>query len=139
MLGFRLPLWYNEIMNKTQSFTKDELNNLSKDALIMLLLQQTESMKLLTAQVENLNRQISSLQENLVVLTQNRFGRKTEQTDTIGTQLSFDPETMEIINEAEMLLESGIPEEPTYETVVKAHTRKKRQGKRDEDLSGFPV
>lgn len=56
MLGFRLPLWYNEIMNKTQSFTKDELNNLSKDALIMLLLQQTESMKLLTAQVENLNR-----------------------------------------------------------------------------------
>ena len=75
MLGFCLPLWYNKIMSKTQSFTKDELNNLSKDALIMLLLQQTESMKLLTAQVENLNRQISSLQENLAVLTQNRFGR----------------------------------------------------------------
>ena len=54
MLGFCLPLWYNKIMSKTQSFTKDELNNLSKDALIMLLLQQTESMKLLTAQVENL-------------------------------------------------------------------------------------
>ena len=139
MLGFCLPLWYNKIMSKTQSFTKDELNNLSKDALIMLLLQQTESMKLLTAQVENLNRQISSLQENLAVLTQNRFGRKTEKTDTIGTQLSFDPETMEIINEAEMLLESGIPEEPAFETVVKAHTRKKHQGKRDEDLSGFPV
>ena len=56
MLGFCLPLWYNKIMSKTQSFTKDELNNLSKDALIMLLLQQTESMKLLTAQVENLDR-----------------------------------------------------------------------------------
>ena len=107
MLGFHLPLWYNKIMSKAQTFTKDELNNLSKDALIMLLLQQTESMKLLTAQVENLNRQISSLQENLAVLTQNRFDRKTEQTDTISTQLSFDPETMEIINEAEMLLESA--------------------------------
>lgn len=124
MLGFRLPLWYNKIMSKTQSFTRDELNNLSKDALIMLLLQQTESMKLLTAQVENLNRQISSLQENLAVLTQNRFGRKTEKTDIIGTQLSFDPETMEIINEAEMLLESDMPEEPAFETVVKAHARK---------------
>lgn len=94
-------------MSKAQTFTKDELNNLSKDALIMLLLQQTESMKLLTAQVENLNRQISSLQENLAVLIQNGFGRKTEKTDTISTQLSFDPETMEIINEAEMLLESA--------------------------------
>lgn len=126
-------------MSKTQSFTKDELNNLSKDALIMLLLQQTESMKLLAAQVENLNVQISSLQESLAVLTQNRFGRKTEKTITLDTQLSFDPDTMEIINEAEKLLENGIPEEPGIETVVKAHTRKKRQGKRDEDLDGFPV
>lgn len=105
----------------------------------MLLLQQTESIKLLTAQVENLNLQISSLQESLAVLTQNRFGRKTERTYTLDTQLSFDPDTMEIINEAEMLLEKGMPEEPGFETVVKAHVRKKRQGKRDEDLSGFPV
>lgn len=105
----------------------------------MLLLQQTESIKLLTAQVENLNVQISSLQESLAVLTQNRFGRKTERTNTLDTQLSFDPDTMEIINEAEMLLEKGMPEEPGFETVVKAHVRKKRQGKRDEDLSGFPV
>ena len=43
----------------------------------------------------------------LIHITQNRFGRKTEKTDTISTQLSFDPETMEIINEAEMLLESA--------------------------------
>lgn len=105
----------------------------------MLLLQQTESIKLLTAQVENLNVQISSLQESLAVLTQNRFGRKTEKTNTLDTQLSFDPDTMEIINEAEMLLEKGMPEEPGFETVVKAHVRKKRQGKRDADLSGFPV
>lgn len=73
----------------------------------MLLLQQTESIKLLTAQVENLNVQISSLQESLAVLTQNRFGRKTEKTNTLDTQLSFDPDTMEIINEAEMLLEKA--------------------------------
>lgn len=139
MLGFYAFLCYNNHMSKTQSFTKDELNNLSKDALIMLLLQQTESVKLLTAQVEKLNVQISGLQESLAVLTQNRFGRKTEKTSTLDTQLSFDPDTMEIINEAEKLLENGVPEEPGIETVVKAHTRKKRQGKRDEDLSGFPV
>lgn len=96
-------------MSKTQYFTKDELNNLSKDALIMLLFQQTESMKLLTVQVENLNRQISSIRENLVVLTHNRFDRETKKTDTISTQLSFDPETMEIINEVEMLLEFDTP------------------------------
>ena len=83
--------------------------------------------------------QISSLQENLAVLTQNRFGRKTEKASTLDTQLSFAPDTMEIINEAEKLLENGSPDEPGIEIVVKSHTRKKCQGKRDEDLSGFPV
>lgn len=32
MLGFYALLCYNNHMSKTQSFTKDELNNLSKDA-----------------------------------------------------------------------------------------------------------
>lgn len=44
---------------------------------------------------------------------------------------------MEIINEAEMLLESGMPEEPAFEAVAKAHTRKKSQSKRDEICPDF--
>lgn len=42
---------------------------------------------------------------------------------------------MNIINKAEKILEDREPEEPAIDTVVKAHVRKKNNGKREEDLS----
>ena len=129
-------------MSNIRKIPENELNKLSKDALIMLFLQlsdsfemQSSQLEILQKQNEKLSSQISNLQESIAILTQHRFGRKTEKSNTFAGQLTFNLETMNIINEAEKLLEDGEPEEPAIETVVKAHVRKKTKGKREEDLS----
>lgn len=129
-------------MSNLRKIPENELNKLSKDAIIMLFLQlsdsfemQSHQLDILQKQNEKLSSQISDLQESIAVLTQQRFGRKTEKSNTFLGQLTFDLETMNIINEAEKLFEDGDPKEPDIETVVKAHVRKKTKGKREEDLS----
>ena len=52
-------------------------------------------------------------------------------------QLSFDMKTGEILNEAEKLVEHGIPAETDYEEVIVK--RKKVKGKRDINLENFDV
>ena len=129
-------------MSDLRKIPKEELNNLSKETLIMLFMQLSDSFEMQSVQLDNLQKQneklsaqISGLQESIAVLTQQRFGRKSERTNTFAGQLTFDLKTMNIINEAEKLLDDGEPEEPAIETVVKAHVRKKTKGKRAEDLS----
>ena len=122
-------------MSNLRKIPQEELNNLSKETIIMLFMQLSDSFEMLETQNEQLLAKVDSLQENLAVLTQQRFGRKTEKTSSFEGQLSFDPETMSILNEAEKLLEEGDPEEPAMETVVKSHVRKKTKGKREQDLS----
>ena len=101
----------------------------------MLFLQLSDSFEVLQNQNEKLSKQIDALQESVAILTQQRFGRKTEKSNTFAGQLSFDLETMNIINEAEKLLEDSVPEEPDIATVVHSHIRKKSKGKREKDLS----
>lgn len=128
-------MWYNLSMSNLRKIPKNELNNLSKETIIMLFLQLSDSFDVLQKQNEKLSAQIDSLQESIAILTQQRFGRKTEKSNAFAGQLTFDLETMSIINEAEKLIEDGAPEEPTIETVIKAHVRKKTKGKREKDLS----
>lgn len=103
--------------------TKEQLNSFPKEAIVAMYVQLYSSFDLLKAQNDQLLaknnellEKVSRLEESVAVMTQNRYGRKTEK-QTEG-QLSFDPETMQILNEAEKLLESGAPEEPTIEEVV---------------------
>lgn len=130
--------------NKT--FTTDELNKLPKDAIVFLYLQMKESFDLLSdqnksiqassdtiqKQNEALIRQIEDLKEQIAILTQHRFGKSTETKNHISGQLSFDLENMCVLNEAEMLIENGIPEEPQFEKVIVR--RKRTKGKRDINL-----
>lgn len=134
-LDFSGVFWYNLSMSEQRKISQDELNNLSKETVIMLFMQLRDSFDVLQGQNEKLLKQIESLQESVAVLTQQRFGRKTEKVNTFDGQYTFDLETMNIINEAEKLLDDGEPKEPEIETVVKAHVRKKTKGKRQEDLS----
>ncbi len=119
-------MWYNNRMKK-EAPIKPELNELTKDETIRLLLQQNEK----------LIKEIEDLREQVAVLTQHRFGRRSEKSIQIKGQLSFDPETGCILNEAETLVEAGIPDEPVMEQVV---VRKKRsKGKRDLNLKDIEV
>ncbi len=123
---FQKLLWYNNGM-KNDAPTRQELNKSSKDEIIRELLQQNEK----------LVKEVEDLKEQVAVLTQHRFGRRSEKSIHIQGQLSFDPETGCILNEAEALVEAGIPDEPVIENVV---VRKRRtKGKRELNLKDIEV
>lgn len=109
----------------------------------MLLLQQGENFHILSEQSaviqkqnEQLLKQVEDLKEQLTILTQQRFGSRSEKNLQISGQLSFDLDNPNVFNEAEILTENGLPEEPFIEETVPA--RKPRpKGKRAVDLAGI--
>ena len=89
----------------------DELNKLPKNAIALLYLQMSESFSILSAQsqkIQNQNerliRQIEDLQEQVAILTQQRFGKRTEVDKQILGQLSLSLEDINVLNEAEVLI-----------------------------------
>ena len=113
----------------------DELNKLPKNAIALLYLQMSESFSILSAQsqkIQNQNerliRQIEDLQEQVAILTQQRFGKRTEVDKQILGQLSLSLEDINVLNEAEVLIENRIPEETDIEKVIAP--RKRTKGKR---------
>lgn len=144
MRAFWRVLWYNKIM-ENQSITREQLNNLPRETLIFLLLQQGESLRLLSEQSstiqkqnEQLLKQVEDMKEQVAILTQQRFGRKSEKVLPIEGQLSFDPENPDLnaLNEAEILTENGYADEPSIEETV-VIKKKRPKGKRAIDLSGI--
>lgn len=130
-------LWYNDGMENS-ALSKQELNKLPKDAVVILCLQLSENFKLLSdqnaliqKQNEQLIKQVEDLKEQIGILTQHRFGRKSEASDQIPGQLTLNLENNCVLNEAEMLVENGIPEEPAIEKVIVRHRTK---GKRELNL-----
>ena len=132
--------WYNVHMENGH-LTYEKLNSLYKEILIQMLLSTKEQLdnsllKLdeMSKQINETNATIRILTEQLAIANQRQFGRKTEKNLVLdeeeGQQLFF--------NEVEFEFDKGIVEEPDMETVVKSYRRKKK-GKRDNDLSGFPV
>ena len=69
-------------------------------------------------QNEQLIKQIESLKEQLAILTNHRFGRKTEVSSQIPGQLSLDFGDQAILNEAELVVAESLSEEPTIEVVI---------------------
>lgn len=129
---------------KNNTLTTDELNKIPKEIIISMYIQQGTSLQLLQeqnqtilSQNERLIKEVEKLRENVAVLAQNRFGRKTEQSSQIPGQYSMDLDSGLILNEAEAILETeGMEEEPAFEKVV---VRKKRKGKRAADLKDIEV
>lgn len=119
---------------KTKTFTEDELNSVSKETLIKMYLALAESFDKMTIQLENLTEQVS-------ILTQQRFGRKTEKASALSsdqmTIADLLPENMkDILNEAEATADASA-KEPEMETIL--YQRRKRVGKRSEDISQLEV
>ena len=111
-----------------RGLTEAELKRIPKDALVVMHLQ-------LMDQMEQLQAKMDALQENMNVLIQQRFGRKTEKASQITGQLVFNDngEIVEILNEAEQLTENGLEDEPEIQVVLPV--RKKTKGKKAEDIS----
>lgn len=133
-IAFPGVLWYNKVMENF-TLSLDELNKLPKNAIALLYLQMSESFSILSAQsqkIQNQNerliRQIEDLQEQVAILTQQRFGKRTEVDKQILGQLSLSLEDINVLNEAEVLIENRIPEETDIEKVIAP--RKRTKGKR---------
>ncbi len=83
-------------------------------------------------------KQISGPQDGIAVLTQQHFGRKTEKLSEMPGQLSLTFDHADAVNEAEILMEGGIPEEPEMEAAV-VRRKSKPKGKREADLSDMEI
>ena len=107
-----------------KNHTSEELYKLDKNELVTIVLSLQEQLDRVNANLENLIEQIR-------ISNQQRYGRKTEKSDSLYEQLSF-------FNEAEKLSEDA-PDEPTAEEVLPEPRRSsKKKGKRDKDLEGLP-
>lgn len=108
-----------------REYKEEELNNLSKESLVILFLSMQDQMK-------QLNQNMERLIEQVAVANNHRFGRSTEKLDVIDGQLN-------LFNEAEALVENLYVPEPFLNDVCKPQKPKKQKGKRDADLLGLPV
>lgn len=125
---------------ENKGLNAEQLNMIPHDVMVQMYLQQTEAYSTLLAQNnqllaqnEELIRKVGSLEEKLAVMNQRMFGRKTERIAAMSDQLRLsDIDPALVLNEAEVLTEDGLPEEPGEETIT--YTRKKKKGKREEDL-----
>ena len=104
--------------------TLGELNNLSREELITIILG-------MQGQLDVLNENIEKLIEQVRLANQQRFGRHTETMESIDGQLSF-------FDEADALY-NPLVQEPDVEDVIPRKTKKKKaKGQREEDLKDFP-
>lgn len=118
---------------------KRELEHLDKQTLIALLISSNASVENLQNTVEQLNKSIDLLTEEVRNLRMHRFGRSSEQelTETdAATQICF------AFNEAEITIDLNPDiQEPDLEQIYpKPYTRsKKKKGKREEELKDLPT
>ena len=122
--------------------TDEQLYNLNKEALVIIvssLQDQLDSVKTqldtANAQLADNNRQIELLAEQLRLMNQRQFGKKSEAADQFDGQMTI----FDYFNGAEALYNPSVPEPEITEIVVSTYRRSKTSGKREADLEGFPA
>ena len=108
-------------------YSPEELNSFSRETLVAVILSMQNQLTQLNTNMERLIEQIASANNH-------RYGRSSEKLDVIAGQLELEL----IFNEAEALTETLYVVEPAEEDVIQV-TRRKKKGKREEDLKDLPV
>ena len=119
-------------------FTEEQLNTFDKSLLIQLLVDQQEQNERLTSELHDVNEKLQLIMEQLVLSNKKRFGTSSEKMD-LENQISFFEKDGDIVffNESEAVSDFEIDEPEELEN--KPAKKKKRSGKKEEDLSGLPV
>lgn len=105
-------------------YTPEELNGFSKAQIISLFCTMQD-------QLEQVNKNLENLIEEVRLTDQNRFGRKTEKLDQIAGQMS-------LFNEAEVSADPNASEPDETEVIIKVVKKKKEKGQREEDCKDLP-
>ena len=105
--------------------TPEQLNKMDKQVLITII-------GSLQGQLNAISNQLDFLTQQITLMNQRSFGRKTEQLDQMQQITLFD-----YFNEPELLCDdSGEPK--ISEVIVSGHTRRTRS-KREDNLEGLPA
>ncbi len=91
-----------------REYSAEELNHLSKDALIVLFLSMQDQMK-------QLNINMEKILEQIAIANNHRFGRSTEKREELEGQLNFS----DILNEAESYVDVHYYPEPDMKDVLR--------------------
>ena len=132
-------IWYSFGMNKAgenpkldtdlSDFSREEL--MEKCLLLQDLTRQKETLEETCLrqqqQIDELQKQVSWMSEQLILSNKKTFGSSSEKTS---------PDQLSFFNEAESLADPKLSE-PQVEEIT--YERKKRKGKREEDLKDLPL
>lgn len=130
---------YNALQKEQQTmamkYTEEQLNSIDKSILVQLFLAMQEESEKQTRKLEEMDKKLQRIMEQLVLSKQERFGRSSEKMADYA-QIYF----MEVdgkiafFNEAEAVCDLDTSDKE--DTVPR---RKKTTGKKEQDMSGLPV
>lgn len=107
-------------------FTPEQLDDFSADQMKVMYIA-------LQDQFVQMNKNMEAILEQMRLMNQKQYGRKTERLDQIPGQMSM----FDAFNEAEASADPAVPE-PDPEEVVISVRKKKKKGQREEDLRDLP-
>ena len=119
-------------------FTEEQLNTLDKSFIVNLFLQLQDQNDKLSGEIQELNKKMEVLIEQITLANKNRFGRASEKMmDTSQICFMEVDGTIVFFNEAEAVSDLDAEEPDTLES--KPVRKPKAVGKKDADIKGLPV
>ena len=119
-------------------FTEEQLNTLDKSFIVNLFLQLQDQNDKLSGEIQELNKKMEVLIEQITLANKNRFGRSSEKmTDTSQICFMEVDGTNVFFNEAEAVSDLDAEEPDTLEN--KPARTAKVVGKKDADIKDLPV
>ena len=119
-------------------FTEEHLNTLDKSFIVNLFLQLQDQNDKLSGEIQDLNKKMEVLIEQITLANKNRFGRASEKMmDTSQICFMEVDGTIVFFNEAEAVSDLDAEEPDTLES--KPVRKPKAVGKKDADIKGLPV
>ena len=119
-------------------FTEEQLNTLDKSFIVNLFLQLQDQNDKLSGEIQELNKKMEVLIEQITLANKNRFGRSSEKmTDTSQICFMEVDGTIVFFNEAEAESDLDAEEPDTLEN--KPARKAKAVGKKEADIKDLPV
>ena len=119
-------------MSDFSKLTPEQLEQMDKQVLITII-------GALQSQLNTISSQLNFLTEQIALMNQRSFGRKTEKKEQVPNQLSLQDylDNEDVFNEPEYLSDDS-KEPEISEIIVSGHTRKKKSS-RETELEGLPA
>lgn len=122
----------------TFKFTEEQLNTLDKSFIVNLFLQLQDQNDKLSGEIQDLNKKMEVLIEQITLANKNRFGRASEKMMNTSQICFMEVDgTIVFFNEAEAVSDLDAEEPDTLES--KPVRKPKAVGKKDADIKGLPV